>query len=405
MTPLKYSNELKQKYAHLTRTVNEEYINIHPIQRGGLLTAEAYKALISYGDGYSLCDNCLKGRIDQIENPPVIDFLNDMATFLNIDNVMPTGAAREAKRIAMESLSKRFPDRKTVIVDSTAHYTTYLAIETNNLEVKEVPNSGGPEYRVEPEDYEKVIKEVIEDEGDKPLLVVLTHVDYKYGNYNEPGPVGEICKKYEIPFLLNSAYSGGVIPIDCKNNNVDFISCSGHKSMSASGPIGILGFSNDYYNDIMATSQIKGNLTSKSFPNKVCSLMGCPPVYGAPLVTLMASLPELVRRTQNEKYQEEGKKIMYFIDEIKDIKGITVRGKLPKVHPLTNIKTDCFNEVAKDHPRRGFFLRDEFKERGIIGLAPGISKEMKVNTYGLTWDQIKYFTRSFLEIIDKYGLR
>ena len=60
LTNLKYTNELAQKYSHLTRNINEEFINVHPIQRGGILTPEAYKALIAYGDGYSLCDNCLK---------------------------------------------------------------------------------------------------------------------------------------------------------------------------------------------------------------------------------------------------------------------------------------------------------------------------------------------------------
>ncbi|MFW9930308.1 MAG: O-phospho-L-seryl-tRNA:Cys-tRNA synthase, partial [Candidatus Thorarchaeota archaeon] len=157
-----------------------------------------------------------------------------------------------------------------------------------------------------------------------------------------------------------------------------------------------------YYDDIMKTSHIQGNVSLKSFPNKICTLLGCPPVYGAPLVTLMASFPTIVKRTQNENVAEEAKKINYVVEHIKEIDGIEVLGKLPKIHPLTNIKTDCFAKVAKSHPRRGFFLRDEFKEKKIIGLAPGISKEMKFNTYGLTWSQIKYFTNSFLEVAKKY---
>jgi len=37
-------------------------------------------------------------------------------------------------------------------------------------------------------------------------------------------------------------------------------------------------------------------------------------------------------------------------------------------------------------------------------MAPGISKEMKYNTYGLTWEQVKYFAESFIEIAHKYNL-
>ncbi|MFX1274439.1 MAG: O-phospho-L-seryl-tRNA:Cys-tRNA synthase [Promethearchaeota archaeon] len=404
MTNAEYINVIEQKYSTFSRNINEEFINIHPIQRGGILTPEAFKALISYGDGYSLCDNCLKGRIDKIENPPVVEFLNDLAKFFNIDKVMLTGAARDSKRIAMGALVKKFPKRKTVVVDSTAHYTTYLAIEVNNLTVREVPNSGFPEYKIEPEDYEKIIKKVQKEEGKLPLLALLTHVDYKYGNYNDPKPIGDICQKYDIPFLLNAAYSGGILPIDCNNLNVDFISCSGHKSMAASGPIGLLGFKEKYADEVMKLSKISGDLTSKSFPSKICSVMGCPPVYGAPLITLMASFPTIVKRTQPEIVEEEAKKVNYIIDKIKKIEGIEILGKLPKIHPLTSIKTELFAEISKNHPRKGFFLRDDFKERGIIGMAPGISKEMKFNTYGLTWEQVKYFADTFLEIVKKYKI-
>ncbi|TXT63444.1 MAG: O-phospho-L-seryl-tRNA:Cys-tRNA synthase 2 [Promethearchaeota archaeon] len=404
MVNLKYNKELEQKYSYLSRTINEEFINIHPIQRGGLLTPEAHKALVAYADGYSLCDNCLKGRIDKIENPPVVDFLDDLSKYLNIENVMPTAAARKSKQITMSVLAERYPERKVVVVDSLAHYTTYLAIETNKLKVKEVPHKGYPEFKLMNEDFETIINQVREDEGELPLLVVLTHVDYKYGNYNDPNPIGEICKNYDIPFLLNSAYSGGILPIDCDDANIDFIACSGHKSMASSGPIGLLGFKDKYYDDVMVHSQIQGNLTNKSFSNKICTFMGCPPVYGAPLITLMASFPTIVKRTQKKFVEEESKKANYVIEKIQKIQDLKVLGKLPKVHPLTNVETKCFEEVAKSHPRRGFFLRDEFKERGILGLLPGISKEIKFNTYGLTWEQVKYFADSFVEIAEKYNL-
>jgi len=404
LTNIEYNEKLVQKYSNLTRTINEEYINIHPIQRGGILTSEAYKALLAFADGYSLCDNCMSGRIDKMENPPVGEFLKDMAGFLNIDKVMLTGSSRESKRIIMGVLAKKFPKRKTVIIDSLAHYTTYLAIEHNDLKLSEVPNSGEPEFKIEPTEYENIIKETIKKEGESPLLVLLTHVDYKYGNYNNPKPIAEISEKYDTPFLLNGAYSAGTLPINCKDQKVDFITCSGHKSMASSGPIGLLGFKDDYYNDVMNLSEIQGNISSKSFPSKICNVMGCPPVYGAPLITLMASFPAVVQRSQEEFANEEAKKANYVIERIKNIKGVEVNGKLPKIHPLTNIKTEGFAEVAKTHPRKGFFVRDEFKERGIIGMLPGISKDMKYSTYGLTWDQVKHFTDSFLEIAKKYNL-
>jgi len=90
----------------------------------------------------------MKGRIDKIENPPVTEFIKDMANFLNIDDILLTGSARESKKIIMGTLAKKFPKRKTVVIDSLAHYTTYLAAEDNKVLIKEVPHKGYPEFRL-----------------------------------------------------------------------------------------------------------------------------------------------------------------------------------------------------------------------------------------------------------------
>ncbi|MCU0631002.1 MAG: O-phospho-L-seryl-tRNA:Cys-tRNA synthase, partial [Methanoregulaceae archaeon] len=62
------------------RQVNELFINIDPIQAGGRLTADAMKAVIAYGDGYSVCDNCRKpNRLDYISKPPIAGFHQEVA--------------------------------------------------------------------------------------------------------------------------------------------------------------------------------------------------------------------------------------------------------------------------------------------------------------------------------------
>jgi Sep-tRNA:Cys-tRNA synthetase len=46
----------------------------------------------------------------------------------------------------------------------------------------------------------------------------------------------------------------------------------------------------------------------------------------------------------------------------------------------------------------------EFLDRGIVGEFAGATRTWKLNTYGLTWDQIKYSSDAFLNIASKYGL-
>ena len=74
-------------------------------------------------------------------------------------------------------------------------------------------------------------------------------------------------------------------------------------------------------------------------------------------------------------------------------------------HTLTKVDTTgSFDMVARTHKRRGFFLSDELKNRRVVGEFPGATKAWKMNTYGLTWDQIKYVTVAFHDIAKKYGL-
>ncbi|MBD3353381.1 MAG: aminotransferase class V-fold PLP-dependent enzyme, partial [Candidatus Lokiarchaeota archaeon] len=267
---------LKEKYnENVFKRDNEDYyLNVQPIQRGGVLTKEAQKALIEYGDGYSLCDNCLKGDIKLIQNPPVDEFVVDLSKFLGVDDLLFTESCRRAKQIAMAIAKEKFPDRKILIVDANAHYSTFLAAEWNGLEIREVPRTSYPEYKVKLAEYSTVIENVEKETGQLPLAALLTHVDYAYGNYNDASRVGKICKEKNVPFILNGAYTVGILNVNAKKVGADFITASAHKSMASSGPMGILGFTKKYQDIATKHSSLKGNLTDKTFGNKLCYTLG-----------------------------------------------------------------------------------------------------------------------------------
>ena len=45
--------------------------------------------------------------------------------------------------------------------------------------------------------------------------------------------IGEICKEKGVPFALDSAQTAGVLPIDMIENNISFLSFTGHKGLFA----------------------------------------------------------------------------------------------------------------------------------------------------------------------------
>ncbi|MCQ5373741.1 MAG: O-phospho-L-seryl-tRNA:Cys-tRNA synthase [Candidatus Methanomethylicia archaeon] len=398
---MKIPKERLEKYKGLRRDfAEEEYINLQPIQRGGILTEEAMRAILEFGDGYSTCDWCppKTARLDMITNPPIQDFYKDLAEFLGMDVARVVTRCREAKFIAFKMLGR---PGDYVVLDSTAHYSSYIAAELADMRVKEVPNSGPPEFRVDLNEYATKIEEVKEECGRLPAVILLTHVDYLYGNLNDAKIVGKIARDYGVPFILNCAYTAGVMPVDGKELGADIITSSGHKSWAASAPTGILAFNRSLEGKLATRSKIEGDLTKRKFGAKELAMLGCT-VMGAPLITLMASFPEVVSRV--ERWGEEIGKVRYLVSELERIEGVRQLGIRPKLHTLTHMETEGFYKISLAHKRKGYFLYDELRERKIVGIQPGLTKHFKFNTYGLTWDQIRYVRDAFFDIAKKYGL-
>jgi Sep-tRNA:Cys-tRNA synthetase len=388
-----------EKYKKLHRVVDESWINIHPIQRGGILSPEARRILVLFGDGYSTCDLCLEGRVDLIKTPPILDFASDLAKFLHMDEVRFTPGARGAKLAVFRSLAE---PGDTIILDSLAHYTSYIAAEVCGLKIEEVPHGGYPEFRIKTDEYASKIEEVKRKTGRLPSAVLLTHVDYRYGNLADAAQVGKIAKEHGVPYILNAAYSAGVMPVDGKRLGVDFLICSGHKSWAASGPIGILATTYEYSSKTFRTSTIKGPWSGRAFLKKDVYLFGCPPVFGAPIATLMASFPHVVERVK--RWDEEVEKIRWFVKELERIKDFHQLGERPRQHTLVTFETPSFHKVSKKHPRKGFFLYEELKRRKIAGVHAGMTKMIKLNIYGLSWEQLQKVVQVFHEIAKTHGI-
>jgi Sep-tRNA:Cys-tRNA synthetase len=372
----------------LKRDTERNNLNLNPLQRGGVLPVEARKALYEFSDGYSACDYC-SGRLDEISKPDISSFIEDLAKFMNIDHARTVHGAREGKFAVMHSLCK---PGDTIVIDGNAHYTTHVAAERAGLRMVEVPNTDYPNYEIRPESYQEVIDDLY-DRGEDISLVLLTHVDGNYGNLTDSSSIGKIAHDAGIPLLLNCAYSMGRLPIDAKELNADFVVGSGHKSMAASGPIGVLGLKDEWASIVLEKSD--------RHAVKEIEMLGCTS-RGAPIATLMASLPFVIERLK--KWDEEVLSTRKFVDTMERIEGVTQLGIKPTEHDLVRFETPVFDEIAENHPRRGFFLYEELKKRNIVGIKRGQTKWFKCSIYGFSQEQKDYIGESLVEIVNKYQI-
>ncbi|HJJ43872.1 MAG TPA: O-phospho-L-seryl-tRNA:Cys-tRNA synthase [Methanocorpusculum sp.] len=380
------------------RMIDETTINLDPIQVGGRLTPEAMKAMISYGDGYSVCDNCRKPfRLDYIQKPPLKDFHVDLAEWLGMAQVRTVpGARRGFQQVAGTYVEKGDP----VLIGSLAHYTSYISIELQKGIAREIPMT--PDHHITAEDTANRIEDVVREFGVTPKLLFIDQVDYQYGNMHDVKGIVKVAHQYDIPVLCNGVYTVGIMPVNGKDLGVDFIVGSGHKSMAAPAPSGILAATEERAEEVFRTTQMEGDITGRKFGIKEVGILGCS-LMGAPIVGLLASFPTVKARV--EHFDEELKNSQIVVEALRSIEGTKILSEYPRKHTLTRVDTtDSFDLVAQTHKKRGFYLSSALGRKGITGIIPGATKVWKINTYGMTKKQAEYVADTYLEIAETNGL-
>ncbi|AKG92292.1 Sep-tRNA:Cys-tRNA synthase [Geoglobus ahangari] len=363
------------------------FVNIDPLQTGGRLSEDAKRVLVEWGDGYSVCDFCT-GSLFEIKTPPIRTFVSKLLPeFLGTEYSRITNGAREAKYAVMHAL--RGKGEEWIVMDGNAHYSSYVAAERAGYRIALVENSEYPEFRVTPERFAEVLDDVAKRGNVR--LALITYPDGNYGNLPDVRKIARICESYDVPLLVNGAYAVGRMPVSLKELGGNFIVGSGHKSMASAGPVGVLGFNEDFADRITRKSE--------RYRNKEIEFLGCT-ARGVAVMTLMASFDYVARRVK--RWDEEVEKARWFSRKMEDL-GMIQLGEKPHNHDLMFFEAPPLYEISKKAKDGRFFLYRELKKRRIHGIKPGLTRHFKLSTYGLTRDELRYVLDSFEEIINKYS--
>jgi Sep-tRNA:Cys-tRNA synthetase len=332
-----------------------------------------------------------------VNNPPIADFHEEVAKWLNMDQVqLVPGARRAFQEVTGALVGKGEP----VIMTGMGHYTAYLSVEVVNGIVREIKPT--PDHHITADAAAVSIENATREFGYAPKLVFVDAVDFMYGNFHEVKEIAKVARQYDIPVIYNGAYTVGVLPVDGKKLGVDFVVGSGHKSMSAPAPSGILATTTEYADIVLRTTRIQGDVTGRKFGIKQVGILGCS-LMGAPVVGLIASFPAVKERVNHFDEQLKNHKIV--TDALLSIEGTKVASEYPRKHTMTRMDTtESFDRIAQIHRKRGFFLSSALGKRGITGIMPGVTKQWKFNTYGLTTSQAEYLADSFIEIAEENSM-
>ena len=157
--------------------------------------------------------------------------------------------------------------------------------------------------------------------------------------------------------------------------------------MAASGPVGVLGVSQEYASVVFRKS--------KYSKVKEIELLGCT-ARGATVMTLIASFPYVVKRVQN--WDQEVETARWFSTRLEGM-GFIQNGQKPHSHDLMFFEAPGFYEISEKVKNGRYFLYRELKERNIHGIKSGLTKYFKLSTFELGREKAEYVADVFEDIL------
>ncbi len=227
--------------------------------------------------------------------------------------------------------------------------------------------------RLNPYDFEKAFKP-------NTKLVCLTHASNVSGNLTPVEEVGGLCAKRGIAFLVDTAQTAGVVPIDMQAMNIDFLAFTGHKGLMGPPGTGGLAVSPKWNLD----SFIEGGTGSNSdkeeqpsqWPDKFES--GTQNYWG--LAGLKAGVEFLLKTSVQAVRRKEEALTAQFLKDVEKIKGLKVYG-LPSGAEKERVGVVSLNIEGKDPSEVGFELDERYGIMTRVGLHCAPLAHRTIGTY------------------------
>nr|WP_312576680.1 aminotransferase class V-fold PLP-dependent enzyme [Sedimentibacter sp.] len=243
-----------------------------------------------------------------------------LAQLFNLDDPMRvifTFNATDGLNLAIKGLLKAGDH---VIVTSMEHNSVLRPVmELQKLGVDNTIVSCETDGKINVLDIENAIKS-------NTKLIVTTHVSNLTGTIFPIEEIGIMCKKHKITYLLDASQSAGVLDIDLKRLNIDFVAFPGHKGLLGPQGTGALLINSDVQMNQLkegGTGSESSNLYQPSFyPDKFEA--GTPNLPG--IAGLNAGLKYIIKRGTKSIYSHEKKLLDLFINQLINNAKIEIYG-------------------------------------------------------------------------------
>ena len=158
-------------------------------------------------------------------------------------------------------------------------------------------------------------------------LIVMSHASNVCGTIQDAASVGELAHKHGILFMLDASQSAGIIDIDMKRDNIDYLAAPGHKALYGPMGTGILCINSDFplkpfmYGGTGSYSHMLSQ--PEEIPDRFeCGTLNFPGIYG-----LCAGVRFISALGISNILRHELKLTDYLISAMSDMKDYNIIGK------------------------------------------------------------------------------
>ena len=173
--------------------------------------------------------------------------------------------------------------------------------------------------RVKAEDVEAAIRDDTE-------LIVCTHVSNVCGTLQPVNEIGQIAKKYGIPFLVDIAQTAGCAVVDAQKMNADMLAFAGHKGLM--GPLGTGGLyiKNPEKLRPLVTGGTGSNSESLIQPDFMPDKFHSGTVNSPAIAALNSGVRYILKRGVEDIADYENRLAKRFRENLTNMEGVTVYG-------------------------------------------------------------------------------
>lgn len=161
--------------------------------------------------------------------------------------------------------------------------------------------------------------------------VVMLHASNVCGTVMPTAKVGEFCREHGLKFILDTAQTAGILPLDMEKLHVDVLAFTGHKGLL--GPQGIGGFLCTREMAYTMTPLLAGGTGSISHTEKIPDFMPDrfePGTLNLPgIAGLHASLEYLKEMDIAEIYKKEMELTAAFLERLSDLETVHQKDGIP----------------------------------------------------------------------------